>query len=255
MSLAENLLNSLPDTNYQNARIGGSEDELPIVIDEDRVITVPNNLKSIAVKGDMDVETVTIDCVRYWDEHDLSTFAIYINYILPNGDEGTYIPKSITKYDDIFSFDWTIGKEITQHQGKLTFWIVAKLTDEEGTLIKQWSSFQNSECSIANGGDKIYVPETQEDQDVISLAISISRSSAEQAEQARDSALNARDSALTAKGLAEQALVGASNARNSAEQAREDTIKTKNSLKKETWTFVLEDGTTTQKVVCVDVGE
>lgn len=196
MSLAENLLNSLDEASYQ-MRIAGSVQEEHIKVGQDRVITVPNVLKTIAVKGDKDIETATIDCVRYWDGHDLSTFAIYLNYILPNGDEGTYIPQGISKAEDTFSFDWLIGSEFTYAQGKLTFWIVAKLTDDSGTLIKQWSSFQNSDCTIAQGGDKIYVPEKQTDQDVISQAISFSRESAERAEQQANIATEAAEKAAT----------------------------------------------------------
>lgn len=185
MSLAENLLNSLDETAYANARIaGGGVEEEHIVVDASRTITVPANLKTIAVKGDKDIETVTIDCIRYWDGHDLSQFAVYINYILPNGDESTYIPENLTVFEDMFSFTWTIGREITSYQGGITFWIVAKLTDESGDLIKQWSSFQNSDCTIAQGGDKIYVPEKQTDQDVISQVISVSREAATRAEEA-----------------------------------------------------------------------
>ena len=197
MSLAENLLNSLDEAAYQNTRIAGSVQEEHIKVGQDRVITVPNSLKTIAVKGDKDIETATIDCVRYWDGHDLSTFAIYLNYILPNGDEGTYIPKSISKTEDAFSFDWLIGSELTYAQGKLTFWIVTKLTDDNGELVKQWSSFQNSDCSIAQGGGKIYVPEKQTDQDVISQAISISRESAETAKQQAKLAKDAAEKAAT----------------------------------------------------------
>lgn len=203
MSLAENLLNSLPETTYENSRTAGSGyEEEHIVIDEQRNITVPNNLKVIAVKGDKDIETVIIDCIRYWDGHDLSTFAIYINYILPNGDEGTYIPENIETLDDVFSFSWVIGKEITYNSGQLVFWIVAKLTDDNGELLHQWSSFQNFECSIAPGGDKIYVPEKQTDQDVISQAISVSRQSAEIAQSA---ATSANDKAAIANEAADRA--------------------------------------------------
>ena len=52
-----------------------------IIIGRDRYITVPEGLKRIAVQYDHNVETVTFDCPRYWDEHDLSTMNIYINYI------------------------------------------------------------------------------------------------------------------------------------------------------------------------------
>lgn len=196
MSLAENLLNSLDETDYQDSRLSGIvPEEEHIIIGQDRTITVPNNLKTIAVKGDKDIETVTFDCVRYWDGHDLSTFAIYINYILPTAEEETtYIPKEITKFEDTFSFDWTIGREITSIEGSLKFWVVAKLTDDEGNLIKQWSSLQNSDCTIAPGGDKIYVPEVQTDKDVISQAISVSRNNAERAEDAADRAEDAAES-------------------------------------------------------------
>jgi hypothetical protein len=202
MSLAENLLNSLDETAYKNSRIAGIEpEEAHIVVGQDRVIIVPNNLKTIAVKGDKDIETVTFDCVRFWDENDLSTFAIYINYILPNGDEGTYIPQISTKAEDIFTFDWQIGSEITYAQGKLTFWIVAKLTDDNANLVKQWSSFQNSECSIAQGGDKIYVPEKQEDKDVISQAISVSTNAANEAKKYAEKAQEVAQGVVSIKNV------------------------------------------------------
>lgn len=149
MSLAENLLDTLPDT----AAVNESGEEGHIVIDSQRRITVPNELKLIAVKGDQNVETVTIDCVRYWDEHDLSEFEVKLYYITPSGENKVYNAENIVVGDDIFSFNWTIGREITLVSGKLTFWLVAKKFDENDTLLYQWSSLQNSDCTIANGGD------------------------------------------------------------------------------------------------------
>ncbi len=152
MSLAENLLNSLPNNSNENSRIGGSGEEEPhIVVDSSRKISVPDGLRVIAVKGDKDVETVTIDCIRYWDGNDLSDFSINIICDLPNGSEVTYIPKEKTIEYSYFSFDWVIGREFTNYPGKLRFWIVAKKLNEDGTLDKQWSSFQNDECSVAIG--------------------------------------------------------------------------------------------------------
>lgn len=149
MSLAENLLDTLPDT----AAVNESGEEGHIVIDAQRRITVPNELKLIAVKGDQNVETVTIDCVRYWDEHDLSEFEVKLYYITPSGENKEYNAENIVVGDDIFSFNWTIGREITLVSGKLTFWLVAKKFDENDTLLYQWSSLQNSDCTVANGGD------------------------------------------------------------------------------------------------------
>ena len=150
MSLAENLLNSLPTENAIEGYSDNEEEEY-IVIDNTRKITVPTKLKTIAVTGDKDVETVTFRCVRYWDEHDLSAFDIYINYILPNGESGTYIPQTKGVYDYYFEFQWIIGWEITRYKGGLSFLITAVENSNDGTLSYQWSSLMNNDCTIAQG--------------------------------------------------------------------------------------------------------
>ena len=60
MSGAEELLNREATTYL--ARL---EAEPHIVIGEDRFITVPSELKRIAVQYDHNIETVTFDCPRY----------------------------------------------------------------------------------------------------------------------------------------------------------------------------------------------
>jgi hypothetical protein len=170
MSLAENLLNTLPD-NSAATRTGGGVEEGHIIIDENRHITIPDELKIIAVTNDKNVETVTFDCVRYWDGHDLSNFAIYLNYTLPNGTSGTYIPSDIVRYDDHYSFDWTIDRPITEKEGSLTIALTAVLTDTNGTLLQQWGSFPNSEMTIVKGLSVGEVPDTEEAQDVLSQIV------------------------------------------------------------------------------------
>lgn len=198
-----NQIREIQEDNGEDTDNPPNFEEEHIVVNSNREITVPNNLKVIAVKGDKDVETVTIDCVRFWDGNDLSTFAVYINYTLPNGKNGTYIPKKLIVKENVFSFDLVIGRHISSYVGRFTFWIVTKLTDDDGNLLQQWSSFQNHDCSIEQGGDKIYVPEEQTDKDVISQAISVSRQSAQQAQesanQAEDAQTRAEDAAKRAE--------------------------------------------------------
>lgn len=209
MSLAENLLNSIPNNN-SNSRIAGSgSDEPHIVVDGTRTIKVPSSLKTIAVKGDKDVETVTIDCIRYWDGNDLSTFTVFINYTLPNGDDRTYVPESINVADDTISFDWVIGRSMTGNSGQLTFWIVAKKLNEDETLDKQWSSLKNTECSIADGGvDEIYDSEDEEDVTLVDQAISAASRATIAAETANSAAEQAKDAADRAEEAAERAESG-----------------------------------------------
>lgn len=216
MSLAENLLNSIPTNS--NSRIAGSgSDEPHIVVDATRTIIVPDILKTIAVKGDKDVETVTIDCIRYWDGNDLSEFSVSLMYELQDGKERQYTPKKITKNDaeGTFSFDWVIGKEVTRNSGGITFWIVAQKLDGNGTLLLQWSSFKNSDCSIADGGfDEIYDPDNEEDRDLVQRAIN----AASMAERAASSAEIAKGAASTSATNAEESAKRAEKAANKAEQ-------------------------------------
>lgn len=171
MSLAEEMLATMPLSDDSSTY---SADEEPhIVINESRQAIVPNELKTIAVTGDKDIETVTFDCVRYWDGNDLSTFAIYLNYVLPDLTTGTYIPEKITTTDgdEFYHFDWQIKNNITAKSGKISFAVTAISTKPNfaGNPIvdKQWSSLPNSDCSIALGIEVSNVPSEEESSAVL----------------------------------------------------------------------------------------
>lgn len=176
MSLAENLLNTLPNDGENTARIANPSEEPHIIIDENRNIIVPQQLRNIAVTGDKDVETVTFDCVRYWDGHDLSNFAIYLNYTLPvlvdgKKQTGTYIPTEIRRFDNYYSFDWTIDENLTSADGQIEISLVAVRTDEDGYKETQWGSFPNHELTVTKGLPISNVPSIEEKQDILSQII------------------------------------------------------------------------------------
>lgn len=165
MSLAENLLNSLPTENISEDYSINEEEH--IVIDNTRKITVPAKLKTIAVTGDKDVETVMIDCVRYWDNHDLSEFAIFLNYMLPNGETGTYVPYGVSRTDEYFTLEWIIGSEFTKYSGALQFLITARKVNENNLLVYQWSSLLNRDMNIQLGLEVTEPPEEELTTDVV----------------------------------------------------------------------------------------
>lgn len=171
MSLAEEMLANMSVIDDSSTYL--AEEEPHIVINESRQAIVPNELKTIAVTGDKDIETVTFDCVRYWDGNDLSTFAIYLNYVLPDSSTGTYIPDEIVTSDgdEFYHFDWKIKNNITKKSGQISFAITAiktKLNDGGVTVVeKQWSSIPNGDCSIALGLDISNVPSEEESSDVV----------------------------------------------------------------------------------------
>lgn len=144
MSQAEDLLNSL--TVY--------EDEPHIVINADRTLTIPAGLKKIAVQHDHNIETVTIDCPRYWDGIDMSSMEFYINYKRADGELGSYIVRNpiIDSSDDrIVHFDWTISSHVTAVKGKLLFLVCIMDTDSDGIVKVHWNSELSDEMYIAEG--------------------------------------------------------------------------------------------------------
>ena len=141
MSNATELLANLnPD---QIATYGANNaPEGHIIIDEDRFIKVPEALKRIAVQYDHNIETVTFDCPRYWDEHDLSKMVGYINYMRADGEMGSCITTATVDEDDenLIHFDWTISGHVSAIKGKLDFLVCFKDVDDEGTELHHWNS-------------------------------------------------------------------------------------------------------------------
>lgn len=152
MSKAEELLNTLESNNASLMALNGEEPH--IVIGADRYITVPDQLKRIAVQYDHNIETVTFDCPRYWDDHDMSKMAIYINYLCPNRISGVFSATNVkvsTSDSSIMQFDWTISSNVTMADGKLTFLVCVKNTDSDGNEKNHWNSELCTDCYISKG--------------------------------------------------------------------------------------------------------
>lgn len=146
MSQAEELLNSLDASNASG--------ESHIVIGKDRFITVPDSLKRLAVQYDHDIETVTFDCPRYWDEHDMSTMTIYVNYLCADNEPGCYKVKNVavdSTDSTIMHFDWVISKNVTMAHGPIAFLVCVKNIDADGIEKNHWNSEVCKDCFISAG--------------------------------------------------------------------------------------------------------
>lgn len=153
MSKAEELLYSL-DNAGSVARLVDMSTEPHIIIDDARNVTVPDELKRLAVQYDHDIETVTFDCPRYWDEHDMSEMAIYINYLRPDNETGTFKATNVVVDDDdssIMHFDWTISRNATAVNGQLVFIVCIRKTDEDGNEQNHWNSELCKACYVSEG--------------------------------------------------------------------------------------------------------
>lgn len=153
MSKAEELLNSL--SNGEPAvHLADPSTEPHIVIGSDRYITVPDELKRLAVQYDHDIETVTFDCPRYWDEHDMSEMSIYINYLRADETSGTYRADNVevdAEDSSIMHFNWTISKNVTMTSGKLVFIVCVRKTDEDNNEKNHWNSELCKDCYVSEG--------------------------------------------------------------------------------------------------------
>lgn len=143
MSEIDKMLDNVSDDDIALYLTGETPEEEHVVVDNDRKIIVPDSLKRIAVQHDHDIETVTFDCPRYWDGHDLSKMMVYVNHLCPSGALGCTVATNVTvdsTNSDIMHFDWTISECVTMAEGHITFLVCAKTQDEDGTNRHHWNS-------------------------------------------------------------------------------------------------------------------
>lgn len=153
MSQAEELLNSLTENDI-SLQSANPETEPHIVVGDDRFISVPKELQRIAVQYDHDVETVTFDCPRYWDDLDMSDLSIYINYMRKDRVVGVYKVTDIsvdTANDRIMHFNWKISRNVTEVVGQIKFLVCIKKGDADGNEVNHWNSELNTEMYISEG--------------------------------------------------------------------------------------------------------
>lgn len=135
-----------------------------IVIDENRIITVPKSIHTIAVQYDHNVETAIFDCPRYWDGHDLSKMQIYINYKCSNTAKGRYIADNVTVdplNENLIHFEWTIRNTVTHTKGQIIFSVCAMEVNEEGIEQVHWNSEICTDMKVSEGLETVESLEEQ----------------------------------------------------------------------------------------------
>lgn len=142
-------------------------EEPHIIINSDRSVTIPEELKNIAVQYDHNIETVTFDCPRYWDGNDLSEMIVNINFVRPDKYENTYVCKNVTVDSDdpnIMHFDWTISRNVTEVSGTLTFIVCVRKSYVDGETSQVWHSQKCDACTILPGlkCDQVVIPSDPE---------------------------------------------------------------------------------------------
>ena len=125
-----------------------------IKIGLDRHITVPESLKRIAVQYDHNVETVTFDCPRYWDGHDMSKMTVYINYMRKDRYRDKDLAENVTideTDNDTIHFTWTLSRNATLYKGELRFLVCIVDLDDKGNEKFHWNSELNTQMYVSEG--------------------------------------------------------------------------------------------------------
>lgn len=145
-----------------------------IIIGNDRYITVPSNLKRLAVQFDHNIETVTFKCPRYWDDHDMSKMAVYVNYMRSDGYPDRYPVDNLRVEGDIMHFDWTISRNVSEVVGTISFLVCVMKTDSEGNEERHWNSELCSECYVSQGMETEEHPALEYPDEVTQLLLRMS---------------------------------------------------------------------------------
>lgn len=153
MSQTDKLLDSLSNDDIETYLADASTEE-HVVITAEREVIVPDSLKRIAVQHDHNIETVTFDCPRYWDEHDMSKMSVYINYATPSGAVDSCICTNVRVDESdstIMHFEWTISGNVTVEEGFIAFLVCVKNTDSNGVLRNHWNSELCKDMYVSEG--------------------------------------------------------------------------------------------------------
>lgn len=156
MSQADELLMSMYDGNMRAYSPTGVEGH--IVVGEDRFISVPEELKRIGVEHDHNIETVTFDCPRYWDGHDMSKMFVYVNYRNAGGHGGSFLAKGVRSDEsdpNIMHFEWTVSKNVTAFKGPIKFLVCVRRTNNDGFLENHWNSEVCNDMYVSEGLETI----------------------------------------------------------------------------------------------------
>ena len=110
-------------------------DEPRVTINE-RVIEIPDELKTIGVENDNNVERIYFEIPRYFDEvNDLSEFTIYINYLNANQEPNKYHCTDVEVEGDNIVFSWLTSEHVYSYRGTVRFIVYAVASDN-----RKWNS-------------------------------------------------------------------------------------------------------------------
>lgn len=96
-----------------------------------RVINIPAGIKALGVESDDDVQKLRFKMPRYYNEIDLSTYTIRINYENAKGEGDVGGATDIIVKPDTIEFTWVIGRHAFMYKGDVKFVVCLRKMDAD----------------------------------------------------------------------------------------------------------------------------
>ena len=137
MATADEILEQMKN----NPEMYAADPEEICIIDNDlRTITVPSSIQTVGVESDEDVRRLYFQMPKQYHEVDLSEFDIRINFMNANNQGDVYAVTDKQVTGDNITFSWLVGRNALAYRGNIRFVVCLKKVDAEGAVQQEFNT-------------------------------------------------------------------------------------------------------------------
>lgn len=137
MATADEILEQIEN----NPELYAADPEEICIIDNDlRTITVPSGIQTVGVESDEDVRRLYFQMPKQYHEVDLSEFDIRINFMNANNQGDVYAVTDKQVTGDNITFSWLVGRNALAYRGSIRFVVCLKKVDAEGAVQQEFNT-------------------------------------------------------------------------------------------------------------------
>ena len=119
---------------------GATQDKVLRIDNELRTISIPSTVKLLGVESDEDVNVIKFEMPRHYEEVDLSTFSVRVNYMNANGDGDIYKVTDLVADEEKMTFSWLVGRTASMYKGDTRFVVCLKKLAEDSVKKQEYNT-------------------------------------------------------------------------------------------------------------------
>lgn len=137
MATADEILDQMES----NPELYAADPEEICIIDNDlRTITVPSSIQTVGVESDEDVRRLYFQMPKQYHEVDLSELDIRINFMNANNQGDVYAVTDKQVTGDNITFSWLVGRNALAYRGDIRFVVCLKKVGAEGAVQQEFNT-------------------------------------------------------------------------------------------------------------------